>query len=63
MEINLEHCILAAVTINKDTVGGGMPIFYVDNLEELERIAMVLSRVTAGMAHDLGNGTYIIVKH
>ncbi|MDQ7792890.1 MAG: hypothetical protein RDU89_00560 [bacterium] len=55
--------ILAVVTLHRETVGGGAPIFYAKDEEEREKIALYLSRILDAMAHDLENGTYIIVKH
>ncbi len=55
--------ILASITQFPQKVGGGVPIFYVDSEEEKERVAFFLSRVTEGVVHDIGNGTYIIVDH
>lgn len=65
LEIGLKETILAVVTRDKSTVspGGGAPVFYVNNEEELEKVAMYISRVTTGMVHDLENGTYLIIKH
>lgn len=66
MEVSLTNNILAVVTLKKDgnkVDGGGCPVFYAEDEEELEQIAMLLSRLTLSMAHDLGNGVYILVKH
>jgi len=66
MEVSLTNNILSIVTLksNKDKVeGGGAPVFYVEDEEELEYVAMLISRLTLSMAHNLGNGVYILVKH
>ncbi|MGI6038555.1 MAG: capping complex subunit for YIEGIA [Limnochordia bacterium] len=56
--------ILAAITEDPRKVsGGGVPIFHVDSPEEKERIALYMARITEGVIHDIGNGTYILVAH
>lgn len=58
--------ILAVVTTeeNRNRVEpGAAPIFYAQDEEELEYISMIISRLTKSMAHDLGNGIYILIKH
>ncbi len=58
--------ILAIVTTERhqDKVeAGAAPLFYAQDKEELEYIAMLISRLTKSMAHDLGNGVYILIKH
>ncbi len=63
MDVSLQHSILAAVTIDQTKVGGGIPVFYATNQKELEQLATYISKITLGAVHDLGNGTYIIVRH
>lgn len=63
MEVIAINQILAIVTTNRAKVGGSAPIFYAENLDELEKVALYLSRIFMGAIHDLGNGVYIIVKH
>ncbi|HHV72061.1 MAG TPA: hypothetical protein GXX38_05550 [Clostridia bacterium] len=59
-----EKRIMAVVTTNKDIIwGGGCPIIEATSFEEMERIALYLSRILDGAVHDLENGIYIIVKH
>lgn len=56
--------ILAVVTMHKDTVsGGGAPRFVVQNTEELQQTAFLLEKILDANAHDLKNGTMILVKH
>ena len=55
--------ILAVVSLHKDMVSGGAPIFFARNEEELEKVAGYLTRILDAMAHDLGNGSYILVRH
>jgi hypothetical protein len=64
--MEVEDFILAIVTTEEqqDLVeSGSAPIFYARDEEELEYISMLLSRLTMSMAHDLGNGVYILIKH
>jgi len=64
MGITIEKSILAVVTINKDQIiGGGSPIFVAVNKEEQQRTAYLLEKILDGIAHDLENGTLIIVRH
>lgn len=62
MEVAIRKVILAAVTTQEQQIHG-VPVFYARNEEEKEFIAMTLSRVLEAVAHDMGNGLYILVKH
>ncbi|MDI3546503.1 MAG: hypothetical protein PWR10_155 [Halanaerobiales bacterium] len=64
-EVSNINSILAVITAkkNKEKVSGGVPIFLVDDEDELEQVSMLLARLTLGMVHDLGNGVKIIIKH
>jgi hypothetical protein len=55
--------ILAVISVNKESVSGGVPIFFVRNEEEMENVAGTLSKILDAMVHDLGNGNYIVVRH
>lgn len=55
--------ILAVISLNKDLVSGGAPIFFARNEEEMETVAGYLEKILDAMVHDLGNGTYIVVRH
>ncbi len=55
--------LLAVVTLNKEAVGGDVPIFFASTEEEQARIAGTLAQVMKAMVHDVGNGVYVIVKH
>lgn len=55
--------ILAVVTLDRERVGGGAPVFYARDREELERIARFLSQILNSSVHDLKNDTYILVHH
>lgn len=55
--------IAAVVTLRKEHIGGGVPIFPVADEEERERVAVLLSKILRGVVHDLQNGAYVIVRH
>ncbi len=57
--------ILAIITRkeNHNKVAGGLPIFFAEDEQEMERISTLLARITLGMVHDLENGVKIIIKH
>lgn len=55
--------ILAVVTLTKDRVGGGAPIFVVNHEDDLQKISFSLEKILDANAHDLKNGTMILVKH
>lgn len=64
MDVGFKETILAVVTTRKDTViGDNVPVFYVKDEEEREKIALLISKITLGMVHDLENGAYVIVRH
>ncbi len=62
-ETRIIHQILAVVTSDDQVVGGGTPIFRVHDEKEREELANLLARILQAMVHDVGNGTYILVKH
>lgn len=55
--------ILAVVSINPDHVSGGVPVFITNNKEEREKIAFSLEKILDASAHDLVNGSIILVDH
>jgi hypothetical protein len=55
--------ILAVVAMDKERVGGGAPIFIVQSHEEQQKIAFSLEKMLDATAHDLRDGTIILVKH
>ncbi|MEF3301830.1 capping complex subunit for YIEGIA [Paenibacillus sp. GYB003] len=55
--------ILAVVSTKPDRVGGGAPIFIVESEREQQEIAFLLEKILDGNAHDLKNGTLILVDH
>ena len=63
MQVALQDAILAVVTTQSSQVAANVPVFYVPDQVEQERISLLLSRILNAMAHDLENGVFIIVKH
>ncbi|MDQ0875106.1 hypothetical protein QFZ77_003765 [Paenibacillus sp. V4I3] len=55
--------ILAIVTLTKERIGGGAPIFVVDKEDELQKVSFSLEKILDANAHDLQNGTMILVRH
>jgi hypothetical protein len=55
--------ILAIISLEQEKIAGGAPIFIVDSLEEQQSTAFKLEKILDATAHDLQNGTMIIVKH
>ena len=62
MEVAIKKMILAAVATEGRNVSG-VPVFYAESDEERAEMAMILSRVLEAVAHDMGNGVFIVVKH
>lgn len=63
---SLVGTIIATIALNEareKVSGGGAPIFFAENREEQEKLSLLLSRILKGMAHDLENGVYIIIRH
>ncbi|WP_138416936.1 capping complex subunit for YIEGIA [Aquibacillus sediminis] len=61
--MDIEKAILSVITTNQTKVGGGAPIFYCEQTEEMEKVAANLEAILDGIAHRLSNELYIIVKH
>lgn len=55
--------VVAVVTNQPSIVSGGAPIFIGCDEDECAKIAGSLSRILDAMAHQLENGTFIIVSH
>lgn len=55
--------ILAVVTVHEQRVGGGAPIFYAQNEQELAELSLNLSRVLGASVHQLQNGVMVVVRH
>lgn len=64
MEVGIKDTILAIVTIDEEKIiSGGVPIFKAQDQKEMEKVSLLIAKITTGMVHDLENGCYIIVKH
>ncbi|WP_010273887.1 capping complex subunit for YIEGIA [Paenibacillus senegalensis] len=59
----MERRIMAIVTAEKSKVSGGIPIFIADKEEDVQPLAFKLEKILDAMAHDLENGTILLVKH
>lgn len=63
MGTTIEKSVLAVLTVNREDVGGGAPIFVVKDEDELQRYAVLLENILDGMVHTLKPGLAIIVRH
>ena len=64
MNIGITEYSLAVITTDKNMqIGGGCPIFYADNNEDLQKKAMLMSKCVGGMVHALTDNILIVVKH
>ncbi|WP_010284249.1 capping complex subunit for YIEGIA [Bacillus timonensis] len=63
--MNLEKFILAAITMDesKVKVSGGTPVFSCSSKEEMEKVTANLEAIIDGIAHEISENMYIIVKH
>lgn len=55
--------IVAVITVNKEQIAGGAPIFIASSREEQEQLAFMLEKIMDANAHDLKNGLMIIIDH
>ncbi|WP_166541948.1 capping complex subunit for YIEGIA [Paenibacillus lutrae] len=55
--------IKAIAVLNGKKVDGGAPIFIAENEDELQQLAFDLEKILDANAHDLKNGTIILVEH
>lgn len=54
---------MAIVTMKKEQVAGGAPIFAVEDKESLQKTAFVLEKILDAMVHELNDDTLVIVSH
>ena len=60
----LTEYILAVLTTDKTFIGGGgCHIFYLENNEQLQQKALLISKCVGGMVHGISEETLIVVKH
>lgn len=55
--------ILAVVSMESTKVGGGAPIFYAQDQDQLFKLAALLASALNAAVHDLQNGALIIIRH
>ncbi|MBD2845183.1 hypothetical protein IDH44_08265 [Paenibacillus sp. IB182496] len=55
--------IEAVVTRHRNNAGGSVAVFYVETAEELQQTSFLLEKILDASAHDLKNGTMILVNH
>ena len=64
MRIQVEKSILAIVTPDRQAVApGGAPVFYAATRADAERKAQLMARILDAMVHDVGDETFILVRH
>ncbi|WP_129596401.1 capping complex subunit for YIEGIA [Anaerophilus nitritogenes] len=64
MDFGIKENIVAIVTTDKNMISTTtVPVFYANSEEQKEKTALLVSKITMGMVHDLENGSYVIVKH
>lgn len=64
MDFGIKENIVAVVTSNKNIISGqNSPVFIAKDDVEGEKLALLISKTTMGMVHQLESGTYIIVRH
>ncbi|GAA0439705.1 MAG: capping complex subunit for YIEGIA [Bacillota bacterium] len=61
--MQIEKAILAVITTNRSAIDGGAPIFICKNRKEAEDTAANLEAITDGIAHELSEELFIIVRH
>ncbi|MBE3570613.1 MAG: hypothetical protein IMW92_11015 [Bacillales bacterium] len=63
MTTTIENFILAAVTTNPKKVPSGTTVFHCDDQKEMEIVATNLEAILDGIAHQLTEEIFIIVRH
>lgn len=64
MNVGITEYSLAVITTDKNLqVGGGCPIFYASDNDDLQEKAMLMSKCVGGMVHAISDNILIIVKH
>ena len=59
----LTNCILAVCTTDQTSVAGSGPIFFCKDEAELQKVSLYLEKILDAMAHQIREGTMILVKH
>lgn len=55
--------ILAVITLTKDSIAGGAPIFIEPDKEKMQQTAFTLEKILDAMVHEIREDTLIIVRH
>ncbi|GAA3405248.1 hypothetical protein ACFFNY_28660 [Paenibacillus hodogayensis] len=55
--------IVAIVSSRPETVEGGAPMFFVETEQERQELSFLLEKILDASAHDLKNGTMVLVDH
>ncbi len=64
MNVGITEYSLAIITTDKNLqVGGGCPIFYANDNDDLQNKAMLMSKCVGGMVHAISDNILIVVKH
>ncbi len=58
-----EGGLVAVVTVNEQKVIGDIPIFLAGSTEEMNQWALVLSRTTRAMVHELDPEVLLLIRH
>jgi ribosomal protein L34E len=63
LSTTIQKFILAAVTTSPEKVPSGTTVFHCKTDEELQKICANLEAILDGIAHELDDGLFVIVKH
>jgi hypothetical protein len=55
--------ILAVITLSKENIAGGAPIFIEPNKEKMQQTAFTLEKILDAMVHEVSEDTLIVVRH
>ncbi|GGA37000.1 hypothetical protein GCM10007416_07460 [Kroppenstedtia guangzhouensis] len=59
----MSRIVAVVVTDAKRAIAGGAPVLVADGPEEQQQLAFSLEKIMDAAAHDLKNGTIILVDH
>ncbi|WEK55673.1 MAG: hypothetical protein P0Y55_06395 [Candidatus Cohnella colombiensis] len=54
--------IVGIVTTNRESVGGGTPIFFTQDAQQLQQVSHLLEKVLDCAAHQVNDALFIIVN-
>lgn len=54
---------MAVITVNKERIAGGAPIFIESTHESMQQTAFTLEKILDAMVHEVSKDTLIIVRH